>query len=118
MNTNKTKVLTTTCNELVGYRVIQQLGIVQGIVVRSPNIAQGFLGSLKMIVGGRNQAYTRVCEKAREEALHAVIAHAEEGGANALLAVRYDATEFLPGVTEVIAYGTAVIVQPLIRDEL
>lgn len=111
----ETKILTTTSNELVGYQVMQQLGIVRGIVVRSPNIAQGFLGSLKMIIGGRNQAYTQVCERTREEALNALIEHAMQRGANALLAVRYDAIEFLQGATEVIAYGTAVIVEPTKR---
>jgi uncharacterized protein YbjQ (UPF0145 family) len=112
METTKATVLTTTSNELAGYRVIRQLGIARGIVVRSPNIAQGFFGSLKMIIGGRNQAYTKVCEKAREEALNSLIEHALERGANALLAIRYDTTEFLQGATEVLAYGTAVLVQP------
>jgi uncharacterized protein YbjQ (UPF0145 family) len=116
LDTTKTKVLTTTSNELAGYQVIRQLGIVQGIVVRSPNIAKGFFCSLKMIIRGRHQAYTQVCEKAREEALNALIEHAMERGANAILAVRYDATEFLQGATEVIAYGTAVVVQPLGSD--
>ncbi|PWU10332.1 MAG: hypothetical protein C5B47_02315 [Verrucomicrobia bacterium] len=105
-------MLTTTANELAGYRVVRQLGIIRGIMVRSPNIAQGVLGGLKMMIGGRNQAYTRVCEKAREEALNALIQQAQERGANAVLAVRYDATEFLQGATEVLAYGTAVFVQP------
>lgn len=113
MGVSKEEVLTTTANELAGYEIIHQLGIVRGIVVRSPNIAQGFLGSLKMMIGGRNLAYTRVCDKAREEALNALIQQARDRGANALIAVRYDATEFLQGATEVLAYGTAVLVQPL-----
>ena len=110
-------ILMTTANDLAGYRVVRQLGIARGIIVRSPNIAQGFLGALKMIVGGRNRAYAQVCEKAREESLNLLIEHALERGANALLAVRYDATEFLQGATEVIAYGTAVVVQPVQTSE-
>jgi uncharacterized protein YbjQ (UPF0145 family) len=112
MNTIEIKILTTTANELSGYQITRQLGIVHGVVVRSPNIAQGFVGGLKMLLGRRYQAYAKVCKKAREEALNALIQKAVECGANALVAVRYDATEFLPGATEVIAYGTAVIVQP------
>lgn len=113
MSTAETTILTTTSNELIGYQVIHQLGIVQGIAIRSPMNAQGFFGVLKMMMGRRNQAYIRICQKAREEALNALTQQARERGANALLAVRYDATEFLQGANEVLAYGTAVVVQPV-----
>ncbi len=118
MDTTETKVLTTTANELAGYQVIRQLGVVRGIVIRSPINAQGFFGALKMMIGHRNQAYIRICEKAREEALNALVQQAREREANALLAIRFDATEFLQGATEVLAYGTAVIVQPFSLQEL
>jgi uncharacterized protein YbjQ (UPF0145 family) len=76
--------------------------------VRSPNIAQGLLGGLKQIVGGNIEQYARVCEQARQDAFERMVAHAEQLGADALIAVRYDATEFVSGTTEVLAYGTAV----------
>jgi uncharacterized protein YbjQ (UPF0145 family) len=77
-------------------------------VVRSPSIAQGFLGGLKQIVGGNIESYAQVCEAAREEAYQRMVRHAEERGADAIVGMRYDATEFSQGVTEVLAYGTAV----------
>lgn len=101
-------MIVTTANEIEGYHVAEHLGIVRGIVVRSPNIAQGLLGGLKRIVGGNIESYAQVCEKAREDALERMIAHAGEHGADAVIAVRYDAAEFAQGVTEVLAYGTAV----------
>jgi uncharacterized protein YbjQ (UPF0145 family) len=76
--------------------------------VRSPSIAQGFLGGLKQIVGGNIESYAEVCEAAREEAYQRMVEHAREKGADAIIAMRYDATEFTQGVTEVLAYGTAV----------
>lgn len=101
-------MITTTGNEVDGYQVIDYLGVVRGIVVRSPNIAQGFLGGLKRIVGGNIESYAQVCEKAREEAFERMVAHAAALEADAVIAVRYDAAEFAQGVTEVLAYGTAV----------
>jgi uncharacterized protein YbjQ (UPF0145 family) len=101
-------MIVTTGNEVAGYTITEYLGIVRGIVVRSPSIAQGFLGGLKSIVGGNIEAYTRVCEAARQEAYERMVLHAQEVGADALIAVRYDATEFSQGATEVLAYGTAV----------
>src|SRR5436190_636020 len=82
------------------------IGIVRGIVVRSPSIAQGFLGGLKQIVGGNIEAYAEVCEAARQEAYERMVEHAEEKEADAIIGMRYDATEFSQGVTEVLAYGT------------
>ncbi len=84
------------------------MGIVRGIVVRSPTIGQGFLGGLQRIVGGNIESYARVCEAAREEAYERMALHATEMGADAVIGMRYDATEFATGVTEVLAYGTAV----------
>ena len=101
-------MIVTTANEIVGYPIAKYFGIVRGIVVRSPSIAQGFLGGLKQIVGGNIEAYAEVCEAAREEAYERMVRHAEERGADAIIAMRYDATEFSAGVTEVLAYGTAV----------
>jgi uncharacterized protein YbjQ (UPF0145 family) len=101
-------VIVTTSNEVAGYTITEYLGIVRGIVVRAPNLAQGFLGSLKQIVGGNIESYAVVCEHARKEAYDRLVAHAEEIGANAIIAMRYDATDFSENVSEVLAYGTAV----------
>jgi len=101
-------MIVTTGNEIGGRPVTAQLGVVRGIVVRSPNLAQGLLGGLKQLVGGNIEQYARVCERARLEAFERMVQHAEELGADAIVAMRYDATEFLAGATEVLAYGTAV----------
>ncbi len=101
-------MIVTTGNEVAGQQVTKYIGVVRGIVVRSPNIAQGFLGSLKQMVGGNIESYARVCESAREDAFQRMVQHAEEKGADAIICMRYDATEFAPSVTEVLAYGTAV----------
>lgn len=101
-------MIATTSNEVVGHAVAGYLGIVRGIVVRSPNFAQGFLGGLNRFVGGNIEAYAEVCEAAREEAYQRMIRHAREKGADAVIAVRYDATEFAEGVSEVLVYDTAV----------
>jgi len=100
--------IVTTGNDVAGYRITEYLGIVRGIVVRSPTIAQGFLGGLAQIVGGNIEAYAEACEQARQEAYLRLLQHAEEMGADAVIAMRYDATEFGQGATEVLAYGTAV----------
>lgn len=101
-------MIVTTGNEIEGYFVSAYIGIVRGIVVRSPNIAQGILGSLKQIVGGNIETFAQVCETAREHAYERMMQHAEEQGADAVIAMRYDATDFSQGATEVLAYGTAV----------
>src|SRR5947209_18348267 len=101
-------MIVTTGNEVAGHTVGSYLGIVRGIVVRSPSIAQGFLGGLKQMVGGNIESYAQVCEGAREEAYERMVQHAQERGADAVIGMRYDATEFAQGVTEVLAYGTAV----------
>jgi uncharacterized protein YbjQ (UPF0145 family) len=101
-------MIVTTGNEVAGHSIARYLGIVRGIVVRSPSITQGFFGGLKQIVGGNIESYANVCEAAREEAYERMVQHAEERGADAVIAMRYDATEFTQSVTEVLAYGTAV----------
>lgn len=103
----------TTTMEITGYRIIDYRGMVRGLTVRSPTIMQGLMGSLKNIVGGRIGAYTAMCEQARQQAYDLMIQHAQDLGANAIVAVRYDASQIggdTPA-TEVICYGTAVIVQ-------
>ena len=101
-------MIVTTGNDVSGYQISEYLGIVRGIVVRSPNIAQGILGGLQQIVGGNNETFASVCEQAREDAYQRMVTHAAELRADAIIAVRYDATEFSDAVTEVLAYGTAV----------
>ncbi len=101
-------MIVTTGNEVAGRSITSYIGIVRGIVVRSPSIAQGFLGGLKQMVGGNIESYAQVCESARDEAYQRMVQHAQEKGADAVIAMRYDATEFTQGVTEVLAYGTAV----------
>ena len=107
-------LIVTTGNEVAGHTITKYIGVIRGIVVRSPSIAQGFLGGLKQIVGGNIEAYAEVCEHAREEAFRRMVEHAREKDADAVIAMRYDATEFSQGVTEVLAYGTAV---KLAREE-
>ncbi len=101
-------MLVTTGNEVAGRSITSYVGIVRGIVVRSPNIAQGLLGSLKQVVGGNIESFAQVCEAAREEAYERMVQHARERGADAVIGMRYDATDFNQGATEVLAYGTAV----------
>jgi uncharacterized protein YbjQ (UPF0145 family) len=101
-------MIVTTGNEVAGRSIARYMGVVRGIVVRSPSITQGFLGGLKQIVGGNIESYAKVCEAAREDAYLRMVEHAEERGADAVIGMRYDATEFAQGVTEVLAYGTAV----------
>ena len=102
-------MIVTTGNDIAGRMIKTYLGVVRGIVVRSPSIAQGIMGGLKQVViGGNIESYASVCEKARQEAFDRMVKHAEEMSADAVIAIRYDATEFAQGVTEVLAYGTAV----------
>jgi uncharacterized protein YbjQ (UPF0145 family) len=101
-------MIVTTGNEIAGHTISKYLGVVRGIVVRSPTITQGIMGGLKQIVGGNIQQYADVCERARQDAFDLMVQHAQEHGANAIIGMRYDATEFTVSVTEVLAYGTAV----------
>jgi uncharacterized protein YbjQ (UPF0145 family) len=102
----------TTLLEMPGYRVVRNLGMVRGIVVRSRSIFGTLGASLQTIVGGNISLFTSMCEKTREDALELMMQHAAEHGANAVLGVRYDANEVMQGVTEVLAYGSAVVVEP------
>ena len=101
-------MLITTGNDLAGYEIVQYLGIVRGIVVRSTGIARGIIGGLRSIAGGNIPEYVAVCEEARQHAYQTMLTHAAQLGADAVIAFRYDATEFSQGSTEVLAYGTAV----------
>src|SRR5579864_6091094 len=105
------RLLVTTGNEIAGRRIHEYLGIVRGIVVRSPSIGQGLLGAFKSIGGGNIREYAEVCEAARHDAYVQMMEHAEQLGAHAIVGMRYDATEFMAGVTEVLAYGTAVRIE-------
>ena len=103
--------MVTTANELPGYRVVRNLGIVRGITVRSRSVLGNLAASIQTIVGGNITVLTELCEKARGEAYEILLQHAAEHGANAIVCMRYDANEVMQGVTEVLAYGTAVAVE-------
>ncbi|WP_448129674.1 YbjQ family protein [Stenotrophomonas rhizophila] len=104
--------MVTTAMELPGFRVVRSLGVVRGITVRSRSIVGNFLGGLQTIFGGNITIYTQLCEQAREETYGDMSNHARLLGANAIIAMRYDATDVMTGLTEVLCYGTAVIVEP------
>jgi len=108
---SKTHPLTTTAFELPGYRVARNLGVVRGIIVRSRSVIGNIGASLQAMVGGNITLYTSLCERARDDAFNQMLSHAGEIGANAVIGVRYDATEIGPGITEVLCYGTAVFVE-------
>jgi uncharacterized protein YbjQ (UPF0145 family)/DNA-directed RNA polymerase subunit RPC12/RpoP len=101
-------LIVTTGNEVTGRPIESYLGVARGIVVRSPNMDQRLLGGLKQLVGGNIESYATVCEESRRQAFDRMVEHAKAMSADAVVAMRYDATEFSPGVTEVLAYGTAV----------
>ena len=103
--------LVTTGNDIAGYRIVRTLGMVRGITVRSRSIVGTLGASLQTLVGGNITLFTELCETTREEAYDLMVQHAAERGANAVVAMRYDANEVMQGVTEVLAYGTAVEVQ-------
>ena len=105
--------LVTTALELPGYRLTRNIGLVRGIVVRSRSIVGTIGASLQTLVGGNITLYTQLCERARGDAYQLLLEHAFAAGANAIIAMRYDANEIAPGVTEVLAYGTAVLVEPI-----
>ena len=106
-------MITTTTFTIEGYRIREYKGLVRGIIVRSPTISQGILGGLKNIIGGNIKAYAEMCETAREEAYENLLQHARELGANAIVGVRYDASEVVQSSTEVLCYGTAVVIEPI-----
>jgi uncharacterized protein YbjQ (UPF0145 family) len=100
----------TTTFEIEGFRIQEYKGLVRGIVVRSPTIPQGIVGGLKNLVGGKIGAYTEMCEQTRDQAYREMMKHAEGLGANAIVGIRYDASEVVTQATEVLCYGTAVTV--------
>jgi len=104
--------MATTAFELPNFRITQNLGVVRGIVVRSRNVFATIGASFQTLVGGNITLWTNMCEETRRDAFEIMIRHASEIGANAIIGMRYDTTEISTGVTEVIAYGTAVIVEP------
>lgn len=104
--------MVTTANEIPGYRVVRNLGVVRGIIVRSRSALGNLGASLQTFFGGNITLYIELCERARNDAFLQMMAHAEQHGANAVIGMRYDANELMEGVTEVLAYGTAVVVQP------
>ena len=105
--------LITTSNTLEGYRITKHLGLVRGITVRSRSLLGNIAGGFQTLFGGKISIYVELCEKTREEAYQLMIQHAGERGANAIINMRYDANEVMNGVTEVLAYGTAVVVEKI-----
>ena len=103
--------MTTTTFELPGYRVVKSFGVVRGIIVRSRSVIGNFGAGIQAIFGGNISLYTSLCERAREDAYNLMLEHAGQLGANAVVGVRYDATEISAGITEVLCYGTAVFVE-------
>jgi uncharacterized protein YbjQ (UPF0145 family) len=104
--------MVTTAAELPGFRVVRNCGVVRGIMVRSRSVVGNFVGGIQSIFGGNITVYTDLCERARAETYALMCQHARQHGANAIIAMRYDATELMPGLTEVLCYGTAVVVEP------
>lgn len=106
-------MIVTTMNDLPGFRIVQILGVARGVTVRSRSIFGTIGGSLHSLIGGNITAFTNLAERARQEAYDILVDHAREMGANAVIAMRYDANEITSGITEVIAYGTAARVEPI-----
>jgi uncharacterized protein YbjQ (UPF0145 family) len=105
--------MVTTAFTLDGYRIVRNLGIIRGITVRSRSVVGQFAGSVQTLFGGNISIFTELCENAREEAFVLMVQHAQALGANAIIGMRYDANDVMDGVTEVLAYGTAVVVEPI-----
>jgi len=106
-------MLISTANEIAGHRLVRHIGMVRGITVRSRSVLGNFAGGVQSFFGGKLSVYVELAETARQEALDHLVQHAEAAGANAVIAMRYDANEIMEGITEVLAYGTAVVVEPL-----
>lgn len=105
--------MVTTAFELDNYRIVRTLGMARGIIVRSRSIFGSIGAGLQTIVGGNISLFTKMCERTREDSFNLMLEHAGQMGANAVIGARYDATEIMNGVTEVLAYGTAVVVEPI-----
>ncbi|MGQ3039597.1 MAG: YbjQ family protein [Brevundimonas sp.] len=106
-------MLIVTTNDVPGHRIVRTLGLVRGITVRSRNIVSDAIGGLQSMMGGRVGAYVKLAETSRAEAYDELVQHAQGMGANAVIAMRYEANEIMEGVTEVLAYGTAVVIEPI-----
>ena len=104
--------MVTTAFTLPGYRIVRSLGVVRGLTVRSRSLVGNFFGALQTLFGGNITIYTNLCEQARADTYRLMCEHAQQHGANAIVAVRYDATDLMAGLTEVLCYGTAVVVEP------
>jgi len=105
-------MLTATTNDIFGHRIVRHIGVVRGITVRSRNLVSDAIGGVQSMLGGRVGAYVKLAEVSRQEAFDELVEHARAAGANAILALRYESNEIMPGITEVLAYGTAVVVEP------
>jgi uncharacterized protein YbjQ (UPF0145 family) len=105
-------MIVATTNDLAGHKIVRSLGVVRGIVVRSRSIVGNIGASIQSLFGGNITLYTSLCERARADAFELMVQHAQEIGANAVIAMRYDANEVAAGITEVLAYGTAVVAAP------
>jgi uncharacterized protein YbjQ (UPF0145 family) len=105
--------MVTTAFGFDGYRVVKNLGIIRGITVRSRSVVGNIAGGIQTLFGGNISIFTELCEHAREEAFELLVAHAQQVGANAIIGMRYDANDVMEGVTEVLAYGTAVVVEKI-----
>lgn len=103
--------LVTTANSLDGYKIVKHLGLVRGVTVRSRSALGNIAGGFQSLFGGRLSIYVELCENTRQEAYELLLQHAQVMGANAIIAMRYDANEIMQGITEVLAYGTAVVVE-------
>ncbi len=106
-------MLVATTNDLPGYRIVAHVGMVRGVTVRSRSVVGNVGGAIQSLFGGNLSIYTELAERARQEAYDLLVQHAQAMGANAVIAMRYDANEIMEGITEVLAYGTAVKVEPL-----
>jgi len=105
--------MVTTANDIAGWRIVRQFGVVRGITVRARSVIGNLGAALQTLIGGNITLFTELCERARGEAFELMVDHASQLGANAVIAMRYDANEVAQGVTEVLAYGTAVLVEPV-----
>ena len=105
-------MIVSTTNDITGYRITRHLGLARGITVRSRSVLGNIGGAVQALFGGQLSVYVNLAEKARQEAFDMMVRHAEQGGANAIVGMRYDANEIMDGITEVLAYGTAVVVEP------
>jgi uncharacterized protein YbjQ (UPF0145 family) len=104
-------MIVTTTNDVTGYRIVRHLGVCRGITVRSRSVVGNFVGGWQTLFGGKLSIYVHLAETARQEAFELMVEHASEAGANAIVGMRYDANDISPGITEVLAYGTAVYVE-------